>query len=176
MDASSWVRRFAQNVEEGAQVLDLACGAGRHGRLFLANGCQVTFVDKNVSEVADLAETQSARLLERDLEDGQPWSFPDQAYDAIVVTNYLYRPHLKTMLSSLKAGGLLIYETFAVGNEQFGRPKNPDFLLRDGELLEVAAPDMTVLAYEHGLDDQKVVQRICAVKKDGAAPFYPLRG
>lgn len=176
MEASPWVRRFVGTVKEGAQVLDLACGGGRHGRLFLKHGCHVTFVDQTLDGVADLASVAQANLLERDLEDGQPWSFPPQQYDAIVVTNYLYRPHLKSMLSSLKAGGVLIYETFALGNEQFGRPKNPDFLLRAGELLELVAPDMTVLAYEHGLDDQKVVQRICAVKKDGAALFYPLRG
>ncbi|WP_417794314.1 class I SAM-dependent methyltransferase [Terasakiella pusilla] len=176
MNASPWVRRFAINVPAGAEVLDLACGGGRHGRVFLEKGCRVTFADKNLSDVADLADTENAQLLACDLEDGQAWSFPAARYEAIVVTNYLYRPHLKTMVTSLKAGGLLIYETFAVGNEQFGRPKNPDFLLREGELLEAVAPDMTVLAYEHGLDDQKVVQRICAVKKDGAVPFYPLRG
>lgn len=159
---SPWIKRFSSLVK--GEVLDLACGSGRHGRLFMELGNAVTFVDKNVADIQDL--TGRATIIERDLEDGSSWSFEESCFDVIVVTNYLYRPHLSDMLTSLKDGGVLLYETFALGNEQFGRPRSPDFLLKPGELLELASATLQVIAYEHGIDGEKVVQRICAVKSE----------
>jgi SAM-dependent methyltransferase len=167
MDASPWIKRFSHLVK--GEVLDLACGSGRHGRLFLESADMVTLVDKNTDGVNDLSDHPSATVLERDLEDGSEWSFNANCFDAIMVTNYLYRPHLADMLGSLKDGGILLYETFAIGNEQFGRPRSPNFLLRSGELLELVNAKLQVIAYEHGIDGEKVVQRICAVKDTALA-------
>ncbi len=164
MSPSNWITRFAHLVN--GNVLDLACGSGRHGRLFLDTVDQVTFVDKNIEGVQDLVGRSGAVISERNLENGDPWSFDVEYFDAIIVTNYLYRPHLSDMLSSLKDGGVLLYETFALGNEKFGRPRSPDFLLKPGELLDLVDGKLQVIAYEHGIDGEKVVQRICAVKSD----------
>lgn len=166
-DASAWVTRFAPLVRAGGRVLDVACGGGRHCRLFLARGHAVTGIDR------DLAFTQAdgATLLAADLEDGSPWPLPGQRFDAVVVTNYLWRPLFPALRDALAEGGVLIYETFAHGNEAFGRPRNPDFLLRRGELLELAA-GMTVVAYEDGIvENRAVVQRVCAVKGAGIFPI-----
>lgn len=173
MQPSNWVLRFAPLIKQGACVLDLACGAGRHGRVFLNQGCLVQFVDKDITALSDLTRQDKAILTEMDLEDGRRWPFADAAFDAIVVTNYLYRPHLSNHLDSLKSGGVLIYETFAKGNEKFGRPKNPDFLLKEGELLTLVQGKLSVIAYEQGIDGEKVVQRICAIKETAPQTVYP---
>jgi len=131
--------------------------------LFLDQGCQVQFVDKAIEKLTNLTDNDAAEITQIDLEVGKDWPFKVAAYDAIVVTNYLYRPHVSQMISSLKPGGVFLYETFARGNEQFGRPRNPEFLLKPGELLELVAGKLQVVAYEHGIDGEKVVQRICAV-------------
>jgi len=162
MSPSSWIKRFSHLVN--GTVLDLACGGGRHGRLFLDLGHSVEFADQDVEGLGDLLNNDKALITEIDLEDGRDWPFEKMAYDGIVVTNYLYRPHLSQMLESLKQGGVLLYETFALGNEQFGRPRNPDFLLKPGELLELVDGKLQVIAFEHGIDGEKVMQRICAVK------------
>lgn len=163
--ASPWIRRFAAQVRAGGPVLDLACGGGRHARLFLALGHPVTALDRDLSGVADLDE---AERLRADLEDGSPWPLPGRLFAAVVVTNYLHRPLFPHIAAALEPGGLLLYETFALGQERFGRPKNPDFLLRPGELL-AAFSGLTVAAYEHGLDAGPAMrQRICAV--NGARP------
>ncbi len=174
MQPSPWVSRFSNLIRKDSCVLDLACGAGRHGRLFLEKGCRVWFVDKNIDKLDDLSDQGRATLVQKDLEDGQDWSFDDKAFDAIVVTNYLYRPHLSDMLNSLKPDGVLIYETFGMGNEEFGRPRSPDFLLKPGELLDVVQGRLSVVAYEHGIEGEKVVQRICAVKEAAQTPPYGL--
>ncbi|MDV7340067.1 methyltransferase domain-containing protein [Terasakiella sp. A23] len=173
MQPSSWVTRFSNLIDGGSSVLDLACGGGRHGRLFLDKGCDVWFVDQNMGKLADLEGHAKARLVLKNLEEeGADWSFEDNAFDVIVVTNYLYRPHLADMLKSLKPDGVFIYETFGAGNEQFGRPRRADFLLQPGELLSVVQNRLSVVAYEHGIDGEKVVQRICAVKEgDKTAPY-----
>lgn len=164
-ESSPWVARFAPLVRPGGSVLDVACGGGRHCRAFLARGHAVTGIDRDLGG----AHAPGARLIAADLEDGSPWPLPGQRFDAVVVTNYLWRPLFPALLGALADGGVLIYETFAAGNEAFGRPRNPDFLLRPGELLEVAR-GLTVVAYEHGVvENRAVVQRICAVR--GAAPF-----
>lgn len=182
-EPSGWIARFAP-LAAGGPVLDLAAGGGRHGRLFLRRGHPVTFADRDVTALADLAGDARATVTEIDLEDGRPWPFPPAAFAAIVVSNYLYRPHLEGLIASLAPGGVLLYETFARGNEAFGRPRNPDHLLRAGELLELARGRLQVVAYECGVVDEApagVKQRLCAVndlglsdREDGTPPAHPL--
>ncbi|MBK4733047.1 class I SAM-dependent methyltransferase [Noviherbaspirillum pedocola] len=172
---SSWVRRFAAQIPPG-EVLDLACGGGRHARLLAALGHPVLAVDRDPQAlaacVADGINTES-----RDLEDGSPWPYAAGRFAGIVVTNYLHRPLFPALFDSLAPGGVLIYETFALGNERYGKPSNPAFLLRPGELLELAAlrsERLRIVAYEDGLVDEPKparLQRICllAVGTDEAA-------
>jgi SAM-dependent methyltransferase len=166
MDASAWVERFGSEVVPPGPVLDVACGGGRHARWFASRGYDVVAVDRDLSGVHDLALAANVELVERDLEDGAPFPFAPRAFGAVVVTNYLWRPILDAIVEAVADGGWLLYETFAVGNERFGRPTNPDFLLRRDELLELAnRHHLDVLASE----DQEVaeprpavVQRIAA--------------
>lgn len=152
---SGWIARFADLAPAGSAVLDLAAGRGRHSRFFAARGHPVLAVDKDVSHLAG--------GLAWDLEDGTPWPFASQRFGVVVVTNYLHRPRLADIVALVGPDGLLLYETFAQGNEAFGRPSNPDFLLRPGELLEAVRGELTVLAYEHGsVLGPRVVQRIAA--------------
>lgn len=167
-----WVVRFAALVPAGGTVLDLACGNGRHTRLFCARGHAVTAVDLDVRQLGELADDAGVTTLSADLEDGSPWPLEGQAFAGVVVTNYLWRPLLPRILDAVAPGGALIYETFAVGNEAFGRPSNPDFLLHPGELLETVAGRLTVVAYEHGVvttPAQAVKQRICAIRDEAPA-------
>jgi SAM-dependent methyltransferase len=160
---SPWVRRFAPLIPPGP-VLDLAAGAGRHARHLLALGRAVTAVDRNVSDLADLAGAAGLEIVATDLE-AAPWPLGERRFAGIVVTNYLHRPLFPAILAALAPGGLLVYETFALGQERFGRPTNPDFLLRPGELLELARGRLTVLAYEDlevAEPARKRVQRIAA--------------
>lgn len=161
---SAWVVRFAPQVASGDGVLDLACGGGRHGRLFLERGHCVSFLDRDLSGVADLRDNDRAALIEADIENG-PWPLVGTQFAGIVVTNYLWRPLFPQITVSLGAGGVLIYETFMTGNERFGKPSNPDFLLRPDELLDwCRAAGLTVRAFEQGEEANAVRQRICAVK------------
>lgn len=163
---SGWVRRFATLVAPGGSVLDVACGTGRHVRHCLALGLCVTGVDKYVAGIADLLGTPGFEFVEADLEDGGPWPLGERAFDGVIVTNYLHRPLFPALERAVAPDGVLVYETFARGNERFGRPSNPDFLLAPGELLEAFAGALQVVAYEHGIIQSPrsaVVQRICAV-------------
>lgn len=146
--ASAWIRRFAPLLPAGGPVLDLACGSGRHLRLLLALGHPVTGLDRDLSGVADLAETPGVSLLRADLEGGGAFPLAGSRFAGVVVANYLHRPLLPALVQAVAPGGLLLYETFARGNERFGRPRNPDFLLRAGELLEAVRGKLRVLAYE----------------------------
>ena len=152
-------------MRPGSHVLDLACGAGRHARLFLERGCRVLAVDRDVSALADLRDNPRLEVLEIDLERGSDYPLAGRLFDAVVVVNYLHRPRLADLVDSVAPGGLLLYETFAAGNERFGRPRNPDFLLRPGELLDAVRGRLRVLAYED-LDIREpspaAVQRIAA--------------
>ncbi|MEM8686446.1 MAG: class I SAM-dependent methyltransferase [Pseudomonadota bacterium] len=171
-EASLWVSRFMHLVRPGGSCLDLACGSGRHTALFVGAGFQVTAVDRDVSKLADLAKTPGVTPVEADLEDGPGWPFPKDTFDVVVVTNYLHRPLFPAILAALGPEGVLIYETFAEGNEAYGKPSNPDFLLRAGELLDVVSGTLSVVAYEHGrrrTPRPAVVQRLAAV--NGAPPF-----
>lgn len=135
---SPWIVRFVDELPPDGPILDLACGGGRHGRLFLKRGRAVAFVDRDLSGVADLAETPGAELIEADLEAGGAFPLAGRVFAAVIVVNYLWRPILADVARLVQPGGLLLYETFLVGNEAFGRPKNPDFLLREGELSALA--------------------------------------
>ncbi|MGH8855073.1 MAG: class I SAM-dependent methyltransferase [Telluria sp.] len=162
---SPWVARFAPLVKEG-EVLDLACGSGRHTRLFAARGMQVVALDRDPELLAPLAGPQ-VTTIEHDLEsEGAVWPFAPGRFAAIVVTNYLHRPLFAQLAASLRPDGVLIYETFAQGNQVFGKPSNPDFLLAPGELLALAdAGGLQVLAYEDGHVERPhpaQVQRLCA--------------
>lgn len=157
-----WVARYLDLVPAGAGVLDLACGSGRHGRRCLALGHKVTFLDRDLGGVSDLADR--AELLEADLENA-PWPLAGRQFGAVIVVNYLWRPLLPLIRTAVAPGGLLLYSTFARGQEQLGRPRNPDFLLEPAELLRSAAIGFRVLAYEHlGPDEGQpsVRQSLCA--------------
>jgi SAM-dependent methyltransferase len=165
-EPSPWVLRFAARVSPGSRVLDVACGGGRHARLFAGQGCVVDAVDIDADAGAALAGVAGVRFLRADLEGG-PWPYAGRQFDAVVVTRYLHRPLLPLLAEALAPGGVLIYETFMVGQERFGRPTNPDFLLRPCELLQVYAPRLTVIAFEEGvvsLPRPARLSRICAVR------------
>ena len=169
MAPSVWVERFARLIPAAGTALDLACGGGRHSRLLLGLGYRVAAVDRDLAGVADLAGTAGFEAVAADLEDGSPWPFAGRRFEAVIVTNYLHRPILPTVVASVAPGGLLIYETFAEGNERYGRPSNPAFLLAPGELLEAVRGRLAVVAYEHGVVDRPkpaVVQRLCAAAGD----------
>ena len=165
---SDWVVRWAALVTRGP-VLDLASGSGRHARLFAARALEVIAVDREEQAISGV------RFVKADLEDGSPWPFSGQSFGAIVVTNYLHRPLLPLLAQSLHEGGVLIYETFMVGNEKFGKPSNPAFLLRPGELL-AAFGALTVVAFEQGtLERPKkaAVQRICVIRGNAEGVRIP---
>ena len=168
LDASPWVQRWSTLVPRGASVLDLACGSGRHVRWFAARGARVTALDRDAQALAAL-EGIAAEIVVADIEGG-PWPLAGRRFDAVVVTNYLWRALLPTIVASVAEGGALIYETFARGNETVGKPSNPDFLLAPGELLRAAA-GLRVVAYEDGFlagPPERFVQRVAAVRE--AAP------
>jgi len=164
---SLWVQRWSHLVPQGASVLDVACGSGRHVIWFADRGCRVTGVDRDAAAIEPLR--RRAEMLVADIESG-PWPLPGRQFDALVVTNYLWRPLLPTLVNSLADGGTLIYETFASGNQTVGKPSNPDFLLRPEELLQ-AARGLDIVAYENGFLDAppRFVQRLVAVKPGRAA-------
>lgn len=158
--ASEWVKRWAPLVGRGP-VLDVACGAGRHARLFAERGLEVFALDRDEQVLPG-----PIHFVKANLEDGSPWPFPGRRFGAIVVTNYLHRPLFPLLVESLDEGAVLIYETFMLGNERYGKPSNPDFLLRPGELLE-AFGALTVAAFEQGtLERPKkaALQRICVIR------------
>ncbi len=165
---SPWVCRFAPLIHSGGSVLDVACGGGRHARFLLGLGHGVTMLDRDVRPVMDLAGDSRAEIIEADLEMGNPLPLEGRRFAAIVVVNYLYRPLIPQLIDHLDHGGVMIYETFARGNERFNRPRNPDHLLKSGEFLEIVRGRLQVIAYEHGIVDEGflpgVKQRICAVK------------
>ncbi len=166
---SAWVERFAPFVPVGAPVLDVASGDGRHARLFLARGHPVTAVDRDTSRLEPPSGTPGMTVVEADIEtdlETGPWPLADARFGGVVVTNYLHRPLFPALVAAVAPGGALIYETFAQGNERFGKPRNPDHLLRPGELLEAVRGSLRVVAYEDlevSAPRPAVVQRICAI-------------
>jgi SAM-dependent methyltransferase len=168
---SGWVRRFAHLVAPGGAVLDVACGGGRHARFFRDRGHKVTAIDRTLDGMAGVEEIA---LVQADLE-AAPWPLPERYFAGIVVTNYLHRPLLPHLVAALEPeGGVLIYETFAQGQAEFGRPSDPDFLLQPNELLQAALPGLTVVGYEHGIvyaPKPAAVQRIAAVAGRSLVPL-----
>lgn len=163
--ASDWVRRFAPLVGQSGAVLDVASGHGRHARYFLRRGHPVTAVDLDVSGLNDLDDDPRITVVEADLENGD-WPFSPASFAAVVVTNYMHRPHFRHLADALEPGGVLIFETFGQGNEKLGRPRNPDFLLAPGELLRAFQDRLQIVAYEHGQEHRPrpaIRQRIVAV-------------
>lgn len=172
---SPWVERWSSLVPAGASVLDVACGSGRHLRWFAQRGGRVTGVDRDGAAVEPLRAL--GEIVVADIEGG-PWPFAGRTFGAVVVTNYLWRPLLPVIVASVAEGGVLLYETFAVGNETVGKPSRPDFLLRPGELLR-AADGLRVVAYEDGFlaGPERYVQRLAAVREplsSGVAARYAL--
>ena len=167
-EPSDWIVRFQPLIPTQGQVLDLAAGGGRHTRFLLNAGHRVTALDRTVEPLQEFAAHDACTVIEADLEDGSPWPFTPQTFDAVLVVNYLHRTLFPTLFDSLKPGGVFLYETFARGNEIYNRPRNPDHLLRSGELLTFCADNLQVVAYEHGViqgdECPGVKQRICAVK------------
>ncbi|MET0335453.1 MAG: methyltransferase domain-containing protein [Rhizobacter sp.] len=166
--ASRWVQRWSHLVPTSASVLDVACGSGRHVRWFAERGCRVTALDRDVQAVEPLRPI--AEVVVADIEEG-PWPLTERRFDAVVVTNHLWRARLPDVVASVADGGVLIYETFADGNQSVGKPSRPDFLLQPGELLQ-AAQGLRVVAYENGFLDAppRFVQRIAAVRLAFASP------
>lgn len=158
-EPSAWVVRWTPLVTRGP-VLDVASGAGRHARLFAGRGLDVVAVDREPQTIPGVT------FVTADLEDGSPWPFAGRRFGAIVVTNYLHRPLFAHLAAAVDEGGVLIYETFMVGNERYGKPTNPNFLLRPGELLEAFAA-LTLIAFEQGDTGSALMQRICVIR--GAA-------
>ena len=163
---SAWVVRWADLIPQGGRVLDLACGAGRHAVYLAGLGYRVDAVDLDLAHCEAVRATPGVDWRQVDLERGE-WPFVPGGYQAVVVTNYLFRPLFPHLVAALAPGGVLIYETFALGQELYGRPRNPAHLLLPGELLEAMRGQLRVLAYEDvtELDDApKRVQRLCAVR------------
>nr|WP_181360469.1 class I SAM-dependent methyltransferase [Variovorax sp. WS11] len=177
LSPSPWVVRWSHLLAPGTTVLDVACGAGRHMDWFAQHGHAVTGVDRAPEAIA--SSVRFGRALLADIEDG-PWPFAGQVFGAVVVTNYLWRARLPDIVAAVAPGGVLLYETFAAGNETIGKPSRPDFLLQPGELLAACA-GLRVVAYEDGLlaEPERFVQRIAAVREPSNLPVgkpmrYPL--
>jgi SAM-dependent methyltransferase len=189
---SAWVQRWSHLIKPGGTVLDVACGRGRHTHWFHAQGHAVTAVDRSASALAAIdLPASTCEKVAADIEAG-PWPFEGRCFDAVVVTHYLWRPLLGTLVASLAPEGVLIYETFTQGNETVGKPARPDFLLTTGELLSVCS-GLRIVAFEDGFEHgseagsgsshppdctatPRFIQRIAAVREhSGAVPArYPL--
>ena len=172
---SKWVERWSHLVKPHGTVLDVACGHGRHAYYFHQQNYFVTLLDRAQAAIESIAiEAHACEKVVADIENGA-WPLDGRQFDAVVVTNYLWRPLMATFLASLIPGGVLIYETFASGNETVGKPSRPDFLLQPGELLDVCK-SLRVVAYEDGFTDgpdgqtPRFVQRIAAVRQGSANP------
>ncbi len=165
-NVSPWVRRFAPLIPPGGRVLDLACGGGRHARYLAGLGHPVEAVDRDPVAIAALSGLSGIEARCADLEGG-PWPYVGSAFAGIVVTNYLWRPLIPQLMAALDKGGVLIYETFMLGNERFGKPSNPAFLLRKDELRFIVREHLDIIAFEQGAVQTPrpaMVQRICATR------------
>jgi SAM-dependent methyltransferase len=176
-EVSRWVRRWTHLVAPGGAVLDVASGAGRHARWFAARGHPVTAIDRDSAALSAMHDVPGIATVAADIENaGWPLA-ADAAFAAVVVTNYLHRPLFPQLLRALAPGGVLIYETFAQGNETVGKPSNPDFLLKPGELLDVVRGQLRVVAYQDGFLAEPrpaFIQRLCAVNESrGEQPREP---
>ena len=166
-DPSPWVTQFASLIPAEGPILDVACGRGRHTVFFLDQGRTVVAIDRDLSGIEDLFGRPGLTAIEADLEDGRPFPLSGRAFAGVVCTNYLHRPLLPALIAAVAPGGALLYETFAEGNERYGRPSRPEFLLRPGELQAAVAGQLAVQGYEEGLvyrPGPAMMQRIAAVR------------
>jgi SAM-dependent methyltransferase len=165
---SPWIQQWAGLVARDATVLDVAAGKGRHAGYFAGRDHEVTVIDRDISAFAGLPTLDVAITpIQADLEDGSPWPLPGRTFGAVIVTNYLHRPLFPILLDSVEQHGILLYETFMVGNERFGKPSRAEHLLKDGELLDLVRGRFSVVAYEAQMIDEPktaMVQRIAARK------------
>jgi SAM-dependent methyltransferase len=177
--ASPWIQRFSSLIPlDGGTVLDFACGGGRHSRLLAAQGYRVEAVDRDAAALAELAQANGVTVRQADLEAGA-WPYTGRSFSGIIVTHYLYRPRLNDLLAALAEPGVLIYETFMIGNEHYGKPSNPDYLLQSQEMLGWARNnDLRVVAFEEGFIEASeerskpaVIQRLCAVRGELSPPL-----
>lgn len=172
VEPSLWFQRFHGLIKSNGTVLDVAAGGGRHVKYFSDKGFQVIAIDKNTDPLNPFIESHKAEIIEANMETGKPWPLGSRTFDAVIVSNYLYRPHFSDLLDALAPGGIFLYETFALGNEVYHRPRNPDHLLKSGELLSLVQNKLQVVAYQHGIVESGecpgVKQMICAVNNLGA--------
>ncbi len=164
---SLWFVGHAKLIAPAASVLDVACGHGRHARFFAERGAHVTAVDRDAAVLRSLATTQNVTVEYRDLE-GVTWPYALSSFDAVIVCNYLWRPTFASLLATIKSGGVLLYETFMDGNERYGKPSRPDFLLRSNELLALTHDAFRIVAYEEG-DEFDAAGKQVAIKQKIAA-------
>lgn len=172
---SAWVQKWAHLITPQGSILDVACGAGRHMQFFAERGYGVTGVDRS-PEAIEAAQPWGHAVL-ADIETGA-WPFENLTFDAVIVTHYLWRDLMPKLIASLAPGGVLVYETFAAGNETVGKPSRPDFLLQAGELLQMCH-GLRVVAYENGFLEapERIIQRIVAIREAPELPpkFSPSR-
>lgn len=173
LSISPWIQRFSHVVRKHGHVLDLAAGGGRHSAWFLDQGHDVTAIDRKTDQLEKvrlprLNNNPKFTIIEADLENKSPWPLANQRFDAVIVVNYLHRPLFSEVIRALCPGGLFLYDTFAVGQEAYGKPSHPDFLLRPGELLERVQDHLQIVAFEQGLikgaNGPALKQRIAAIK------------
>ncbi len=165
---SDWVRKYIPLIPPKKLVLDLACGGGRNTRFLLDNGYMVVALDKDIAGLADISDNPNLKRYKYDLETGAKFPFYQREFAGIVITNYLYRPLFADLIDALALGGVLIYQTFMIGNEAYGRPSNPNFLLNKNELKNTFAKMLDVVAFEEGYienPEPAVIQRICAINR-----------
>lgn len=174
---SAWITRFAELIPDTHRVVDLAAGSGRHSVYLADRGFRVLALDLDAGALELsrlLAKPLQQALIETRVVNLEEPEFPrgihPEKFAGLLVTNYLYRPHFLAWLDTLVPGGVLLYETFAVGNEEYGRPTNPEFLLEKNELLArvMAHGEFDIVAFEHGFVDQPkpaITQRICAIRR-----------
>lgn len=186
LEVSTWLHRWSAIVPRRGNALDLAAGGGRHSLWLAGLGLRVIAIDKDAAAMAALAGQAGIFPEIADLE-GADWPLQGRIFDVVVVTNYLWRPHLPDLIANVARGGVLLYETFRRGQERFGRPSNPAFLLEPGELLAVVQPQLTVIAFEDGVvrgahshvgmgnAGARAVQRIAAIRpRSGIEPLLPI--
>jgi len=168
MVISNWVSENYDYIKKKGLILDLACGSGRHGRFLLEKGFDVVFLDRDTSQLDWVPEVFRSQIIKHDLESGTSWDFSPCSFDAVVVTNYLYRPIFPDLLSIIDEGGVLIYETFSKGNEIYGKPTNPNYLLEPEELIDLVRPTMRLISFKEGYSNEgkeSITQKIVAVKR-----------
>ncbi len=163
---SPWILAHGEALVPGGRVLDLACGRGRHARYLATRGFRVVAADRDREALASLTGISGVQPFWADLE-GAPWPWGADSFDALVVSRYLHRPLLPHLPPTLKPGGVLLYETFMVGQEALGRPHRAEHLLRPGELLAWAqAAGLVVEDFQEGpvtvAGRPQVLQRLCA--------------